>query len=431
MYCVLCGTENPDFARFCRKCGETIYQEASEPPSPLHVENGSRVPYSAVPVAIVSAVPDPGDTLSERKSIESPDSETNQTVPIADGDVLQQPTEIPSPVEPSSEVPIIPDVTEYASWEGRLLAYILDLGVIYFVIFGLYLVSGLMGALGKGFLSSDASEINLVFWIVLPTYMVASLMFTHTTVGKYSLGMEVVSDSGERNRYPSFWRTLLRETFGRIISSLFFGMGYWRIGGAPEHQAWSDQIADTVVRYRPANKSLKRALQAFAVIALLLDVVLMFYGNWSQDRAKRHQEWEDEITRASTSVQSARQSIDEILGRQSADLLHLQSDMTELEPALNTYDERLDSIKETLRRGQRDNLFESDAERHQVAVMFEVFDLRKKAVAKQRQEADLVIAFNPSTGKSSDLQSDLRLLDSDIEGLNQKASQKMAEIGLK
>ena len=63
--------------------------------------------------------------------------------------------------------------------------------------------------------------------------------------------------------------------------------------------------------------------------------------------------------------------------------------------------------------------------------MLDVLELRKKQIAKQREEARMVIDFNSSGTPFRDLQSSLRLLDSDIGGIDKTASEMLAEIGIK
>jgi uncharacterized RDD family membrane protein YckC len=349
--------------------------------------------------------------------------------------------------EPPGDQPVMPNIVDstttseleessskidYATLGERFLAYIWDLAVIYFIVFGLYFLSAFMGAFGKGFLSTEASESTLVFWLVLFSYMITSLMLTHSTVGKYAFGLEVASEASEaHSKYPSFGRVLLRETFGRIFSSFFFGVGYWRVPSSPMKQAWSDQLGRTVVRHRPVNTALKRALSAFAVIALFLDIGFSIYGNWSEERSKHHATWESEVARTSENVQTAREAANEIIGREPGSLQEWQTNMNQLLPALDRYDQSIELMKDSLQRGGRDDLFESEVERHQTQVLLDVLELRKKQIAKQREEARMVIDFNSSGTPFRDLQSSLRLLDSDIGGIDKTASEMLAEIGIK
>jgi hypothetical protein len=130
-------------------------------------------------------------------------------------------------------------------------------------------------------------------------------------------------------------------------------------------------------------------------------------------------------------VQTAREAANEIIGREPGSLQEWQTNMNQLLPALDRYDQSIELMKDSLQRGGRDDLFESEVERHQTQVLLDVLELRKKQIAKQREEARMVIDFNSSGTPFRDLQSSLRLLDSDIGGIDKTASEMLAEIGIK
>ena len=65
-----------------------------------------------------------------------------------------------------------------------------------------------------------------------------------TTPGHAILGMKFVKSNGDK---PSFGTMFLREIIGKVISSLFFGLGfYWAIWDK-DRQTWHDKIAGTYV----------------------------------------------------------------------------------------------------------------------------------------------------------------------------------------
>lgn len=68
------------------------------------------------------------------------------------------------------------------------------------------------------------------------------------TPGKLLLGLQVVD---QRNgEIPGFWKMVLRELFGRFLSGLFFGLGYFWALFDKNGQAWHDKLANTVVIQR-------------------------------------------------------------------------------------------------------------------------------------------------------------------------------------
>lgn len=64
------------------------------------------------------------------------------------------------------------------------------------------------------------------------------------TLGKMALGIRVVNMDSEP---PGFGRALLRETIGRILSSLLCGLGtFWMLWDGKQ-QTWHDKISGTIV----------------------------------------------------------------------------------------------------------------------------------------------------------------------------------------
>ncbi len=67
-----------------------------------------------------------------------------------------------------------------------------------------------------------------------------------TSPGKMTLGMYVHSKAtGKR---IGFWSMLLRESIGKWLSGLVFGIGYIWILFDGDNQAWHDKLIDSAVR---------------------------------------------------------------------------------------------------------------------------------------------------------------------------------------
>ena len=110
-------------------------------------------------------------------------------------------------------------------------------------------------------------------------YMIVAQSSYHTTVGEYVLGLEVRSQRSEKE-YPAFWRIVVRETVGRLLSLLFWGAGYWLGIKKPRQQAWSDRMAGTVVTVRPTNPVFKKALNTFIAVAFVVDAGVLCFGQY-------------------------------------------------------------------------------------------------------------------------------------------------------
>jgi uncharacterized RDD family membrane protein YckC len=449
MFCTFCGAENPDYATFCRKCGSAIgaleSDKLSERPVASHTDDRAATEVKLVGTSAQEGSYDEHPTSGDYHGYETHYKRltTDEIVRLSsEKESLQAEAQkalhnellrrhvsgeqIEETFEPASRPLVL-----YASLGQRFQAYFADIVVVYLVVFLVYFASGVLKVFGKNpFLSEDASEVYVVYFIVLFSYMTIALTLYHTTIGKYALGLEVASDK-QVGAYPSFLRVLLRETVGRFLSSLFFGIGYWRVNGNSKKQAWSDEVAGTVVKVRDVNRTLRRAFIAFVMVGFLVDVGLILYGVQVEEHQKNHAAWEKEVSAASTAVQNARSNTNSIISREPAKFHEWQSNMKELLPGLDNYDQRLDSWEQLLKRGERDNLFDSDSELHQLRILVQVIDLRKEQSVKQRQEAKLILDYDSSISTLGDLQSELRILDSDLAALDQKAADLLAEIGVK
>jgi hypothetical protein len=313
----------------------------------------------------------------------------------------------------------------YGTMGHRFTAYFADLIVIYFIALLFFIAFAAL----KSPISDDASS-QLVVWGVLFLYMVVAQVAYHTTLGKYVHGLEVCS-ADPRRKYPSFGRILLRETLGRLLSSLLWGIGYWTAIKKPKVQAWSDEMAHTVVTVRPTNRVLVRALTAFILVALVLDVGLTGYGLYKQDRDKRYAALQKELETGSDAVVTARKVVHDKIDsvpaiNTSADFAAWQDTMKSLKNDLDVWEAGIDHEQELLQKGISEDLVASDEERTQLVALRQVYDIRKQQAEKMRQEADLVIRCQPTASAYAGLRNDLKLLDSDIAGLDDRASKLLA-----
>ena len=326
--------------------------------------------------------------------------------------------------ETTSSVP--PHFTIYATLRQRLAAYIADYILIYLIVVAVYFIPGLFGIN----LTEDTGRANGISILALFGYMTVAQAAYHTTVGKYVMGLEVGSSMSSRS-YPSFMQILRRETIGRFGSLLFFGIGYWRVNQHPQRQAWSDKIAKTVVRARPTNSSIKKALTAFVCAALVVDVAVTAWGYHLKDKQERYDALVKNLEAASTEVGNLRGSINELMQRDPKDFEELQSNMQELIGIADKCFRAIDRVQSLYRLAANENLYTSDAEGMQAEVAQQVYEIRRQQIEKQREEATLILQYDPTTSDWEALQANLRILDSDIAGLEHQASQKLATLGIK
>jgi hypothetical protein len=311
----------------------------------------------------------------------------------------------------------------YATMPQRLGAYLADLVIVYFIIFGVYFAFGMIGK-PLGFSDAEFKGISL---LVLFLYMTTAQTLYHTTIGKYVTGLEVTSAAGEQ--YPSFGNILLRETFGRIGSGVLFGAGYWRAVRNPRKQAWSDSIANTVVRPRATNQTLRRALSAFIVGGLIAGVGLIAWGQHIEDRDKRRADLENRITSLSTTFGKDRAAATNIMRREVSDLESWQSNMQAFVKALDSCDNDIDLIVSAIDDGTREGLWQG-MKAKQYDAMKQAAAMRREQSGKFREEAGLILQFTAGVSDREDLLANLRGLDSDIAAINNRVTGVLKEAGI-
>lgn len=141
-----------------------------------------------------------------------------------------------------------------ASLFARFVALLVDplIGIVLWL-----LASSMFGAV-----SSDAGWV-IAFLFPLAYTVVYFILLRHgRTPGKAALGLQVVNQ--RTGGIPGFWRMVLREVLGRILSGLFFGLGYLWALFDKNGQAWHDKLAGTVVVKRAAPPSVQSAVRSQA-----------------------------------------------------------------------------------------------------------------------------------------------------------------------
>jgi uncharacterized RDD family membrane protein YckC len=470
MFCNYCRAVNPDDAIYCNSCGRTIQKSAEnssaeqsakpatadsilKSATPPEVPNDSKRQISVVTTDSVEELsPSPMSSADLDSSVSITDAASDTKPGSVATLTSEQSTTGTSIVCPRCKL-TNPDTAQrcdcgyefgaeavndgshffpiYATMGQRFTAYFADLIIVYLIAIVAYVVFAALQIP----LSEDEGVSKLIFFLVLMIYMVIAQSAYHTTVGKYVHGLEVCSERPGR-KYPSFWLILLRETVGRLVSSFLWGAGYWTAIKKPKKQAWSDEIAHTVVTTRPTNRVLVRALTAFVFVALVLDVGLVGYGYYKEDRDKQYAAFTKEIGTAVEGFEAARSTVNQKVEQTKPvgnypEFLLWQGRMRSLSTDLDQYESQIQRVQGLLQRGITENLAASEAERAQYATLRKVYDLRKDQAEKLRQEANLVVNCDGTAASMTSLRSDLVLLDSDIEGLERRASDLLGQSGLK
>ena len=311
----------------------------------------------------------------------------------------------------------------YAGMGQRFCAYLADYILIYFIVLCAYLISALVGSP----LSSDESAANMLALLALVVYMTIAQMSYHTTVGKYIMGIEVVNEVPDR-KYPSWGRILKRETLGRFCSFLLWGAGYWTAIGHPNKQAWSDRMSGTLVVPRTTNRVIARALMAFLLIALLVDLGVTGWGYQQQEKQKRYAAVSSQLSSIGAAVETSRKEVERLVSTQADDIEGYQRSMRQMTPWLDRYDSEVDQMQAAIRTALNEGTISSSGERQQMEKLLRLWDIRKQQSQRRRDEAQVILNYVPNPLAAKQFQSELEMIDSDINSLEQQAAQLVSEI---
>lgn len=161
-----------------------------------------------------------------------------------------------------AQMPQTPEaLVRYAGFWVRFAALMID-NIILFIV-------GLIFGFSIGFIFGMQSVfLTIGSYVIGWAYFIAMTHKYQATLGKKALGIKVQSvDSGN----ASLGKITLRETIGKIISGIIFGIGYIMVAFTGKKQALHDMIAKTVVVYKnPLEKNNVVAIIVIGVIIFLI-----------------------------------------------------------------------------------------------------------------------------------------------------------------
>ncbi len=126
---------------------------------------------------------------------------------------------------------------EYAGRLHRFLAALVDVIVLSVIV----VVLGAIGVIDLG----DPSTADQVLEAVISFgyYILLTAAFG-ATLGKMALGIRVVDERGQK---AGFFKVLIRETIGKLVSGIVLLLGFIWILFDGKRQGWHDKIAATFV----------------------------------------------------------------------------------------------------------------------------------------------------------------------------------------
>ena len=213
MYCKKCGALNPDESNYCAGCG-----------GPLGKPAGTTQP---------KASPPPKAPAPSPRTVKPP----------------------PPPAVPPGHTRLTPPPAVrpyYAGFWKRFAAYFIDEIILSFVgIMMLLVVGGIVGVpMGLSGVDEDIIAPLIVIYFGIIDFLLNWLYFTilessgrQATLGKMAMGIVVTDMEGKRISFARangrFW--------SKILSGLFFSIGYIIAGFTERKQALHDLIAATLV----------------------------------------------------------------------------------------------------------------------------------------------------------------------------------------
>ncbi len=175
-------------------------------------------------------------------------------------------------------VPVVPiaipvdeaNVLKYAGFWVRFAAAIVD----GFIINISTLILNIILMLALGSKNQGYSILSLVCSFgVLWGYNIWLINSYQATLGKKWMGIKVVSES-DGEKLP-LGKIIIRETIGKFVSTIIFGIGYFMAAFTKKKQALHDEFAGSVVVYTYPSKK-NTATIVIAVICVLLFCAVIF-----------------------------------------------------------------------------------------------------------------------------------------------------------
>lgn len=205
--------------------------------------------------------------MEEQKAVNN--VEESQVENLSDN-LEQAATEPPQPMVTASDVPQV----KYAGFWIRWVAVFID-GIVVTVVaipimIAFYFLSG-------GTFSGKDSDMpvgfNFLGYIISWSYYIFMTDKYQATLGKKAMGIIVVAE--DLSKLP-LGKIILRETIGKIVSGIIFGIGYLMAAFTNKKRALHDIISGTVVIYKePGAKTHRGAIIGVIVACILFAVVVI------------------------------------------------------------------------------------------------------------------------------------------------------------
>lgn len=182
-----------------------------------------------------------------------------------------------SPTQPQKTVQASMSDIRYSGFWVRGAGYIIDSFIVGFLamIIGVPISVGIgmmTAFIGSSFLSTLGQMVaSLIGLAIAWGYFIFMTHKYQATLGKMAIGVKVVADDGASKL--TLGKVTLRETVGKFVSSLVFGIGYIVAAFTKKKQGLHDFIASSIVVYK---NPLKGPNAVAVVLAYVAWVFMMF-----------------------------------------------------------------------------------------------------------------------------------------------------------
>lgn len=184
-------------------------------------------------------------------------------------------------VDAAAQHTSVPALTLGMSFFRRMFSYVLDVGVLYTLLFLASLVTGVVISIATDTLPSSAPTAvvptaafllgELLDLLMVVSYFTLFEWFFGATPGKAMLGMQVVRQDGS----PCTFKRALIRGFARIVDGLVFGAVAAFHMRRPLNLRWGDKLAGTiVVSANDPGIHGRRSWSRFA-LAVVLEILLL------------------------------------------------------------------------------------------------------------------------------------------------------------
>jgi len=139
--------------------------------------------------------------------------------------------------------------SKYVNFGRRLIAHLIDTVIPFIImVIAIWYILSLPTAEAKLLQAIEFLPtvfIPLIFINLI--YFPAALSRWGQTLGRYLVGIKVTKTDG---KLLTFKEAFLREFIAKPVSSVLFLAGFWAVLFQERHQAWHDELVNSVVVYK-------------------------------------------------------------------------------------------------------------------------------------------------------------------------------------